>query len=196
MSPARGGLKPPFVLVTGNRDKRREAERILGCRIEAVDLDLPEIQSDDLHEVLQAKAGEAWNRVGGPLVVEETGLELDAMGGFPGPLVKWMLKRMGPEGVARTAIELGDPRVVARCMLLYRDGEGDVLGVGVSPGRLVLPGRGGGGFGWDPFFVAEGENETSAQLAGEAKDRVAHRGRAWRALCEALRRERAIELGG
>ncbi len=94
----------PFVLVTGNAGKRREVERLIGGKIETLDVDLPEIQSDDLNEVLEAKGEEAWRRVGRPLVVEETGLELDALGGFPGPLVKWMLARVGPEGIARTFI--------------------------------------------------------------------------------------------
>ncbi|HWN42357.1 MAG TPA: non-canonical purine NTP pyrophosphatase, partial [Thermoanaerobaculia bacterium] len=82
----------PFVLVTGNRGKIAEARLALGMEIEAVEVDLPEIQGLDLVEILQQKAEVAWAIVQRPLVVEEAGLDLLALNGFPGPLVKWMLE--------------------------------------------------------------------------------------------------------
>jgi non-canonical purine NTP pyrophosphatase (RdgB/HAM1 family) len=175
-------VTPSFVLVTGNPGKLAEAGRILGTPVDSVDLDLPEIQSLDLRAVLEAKADEAWRRVGRPLVVEEAGLELAALNGFPGPLVKWMLDAAGPEGLARTALALGDPRATARCLLLYTDGGRRVIGEGVTTGRVVLPPRGDHGFGWDPVFQPDGEERTFGELDGPEKDAVSHRGRAWRDL--------------
>lgn len=175
-----------FVLVTGNANKRLEAERILGRPIETLAFDLPEIQSLDLLEVLEAKAETAWQRLRRPLVVEETGLELEALSGFPGPLVRWMLEAVGSEGIARTALALGPSGVVARCAVLYRDAERQVSGCGATRGRLVLPARGAAGFGWDPVFVPEGEERTYAELGQETKDRIGHRGRAWRDLVRKL----------
>jgi non-canonical purine NTP pyrophosphatase (RdgB/HAM1 family) len=183
-------VTPPFVLVTGNPDKVAEAQRILGRELEAVDLDLPEIQSLDLAAVLRAKGESAWRRLGRPLVVEETGLELAALGGFPGPLIKWMLAAVGPEGVARTVLALGDARACARCAVLYRDAAGEVIGEGEDSGTLVLPPRGAAGFGWDPVFVPDGQRRTWAELGAAAKDEGAHRGRAWRALAGELERHR------
>jgi non-canonical purine NTP pyrophosphatase (RdgB/HAM1 family) len=176
----------PFVLVTGNPGKLAEARRLAGAGLEAVALDLPEIQSLDLLEVLRAKADEAWRRIGRPLVVEEAGLELAAWNGFPGPLVKWMLDAVGAEGIARAAAALGDVRATARCALLHRTQEGDTVAEGAAEGTLVLPGRGGHGFGWDPIFLPAGETRTFGELEGGAKDAVSHRGRAWRALLSAL----------
>ncbi len=173
---------PPFVLVTGNRDKAAEAERILGRPVETALVELPEIQSLDLLAVLRAKGEEAWRRLGRPLVVEETGLALDALGGFPGPLVRWMLEAAGPEGIARAAIALGDPSAHARCALLYRDAAGAVIAEGADHGELVLPARGDAGFGWDVVFRPAGEAATYAELGTAYKDRHGHRGRAWRAL--------------
>ncbi|MEZ5331272.1 MAG: non-canonical purine NTP pyrophosphatase [Thermoanaerobaculia bacterium] len=178
----RRSSSPRFVLVTGNPGKLAEAGRILGGDLESVAVDLPEIQSLDLREVVEEKADEAWRRVGRPLVVEEAGLELAALNGFPGPLVKWMLDAVGAEGLARTALALGDPRAVARCLLLYTDGERRILGEGVTHGTLVLPARGDRGFGWDPVFRPDGEERTFGELDGADKDAVSHRGRAWRDL--------------
>ncbi len=172
----------PFTLVTGNRNKLLEAERILGCSIRCEPIDLPEIQSLDLAEVLRAKGEEAWRRLRRPVVVEETGLDLASMNGFPGPLIKWMLESIGPVGIARAAHALGEPRAVARCALIYRDSDTTLIAEGETRGELVLEARGADGFGWDPIFVPEGRRETYAELGAEIKDQLGHRGRAWRAL--------------
>jgi non-canonical purine NTP pyrophosphatase (RdgB/HAM1 family) len=179
-------MTPPFVLVSGNRGKIAEARRTVGAGLEAVEVDLPEIQSLSFLEVVEEKAAEAWRRLGRPLVVEEAGLELSSMNGFPGPLVKWMLDAIEAEGIARAAAALGDVRATARCLLLYRDGERSVLGEGATTGTLVLPPRGQGGFGWDPVFLPEGETRTFGELSGAEKDAVSHRGRAWRDLLAKL----------
>lgn len=176
----------PFVLVTGNPGKLAEARRIAGAGLDAVEIDLPEIQSLDLLAVLRHKGEEAWRRLGRPLVVEEAGLDLAAFGGFPGPLVKWMLEAAGAATIARAALALGEPRATARAALYYRDAGRTLIVEGHSAGTLVLPARGGGGFGWDPVFQPEGYDRTYGELSGEEKDAVSHRGSAWRRLLAAL----------
>jgi non-canonical purine NTP pyrophosphatase (RdgB/HAM1 family) len=182
-------IQLPFVLVTGNRGKIAEARLAVGADLEAVEVDLPEIQSLDFLEVARAKAEEAWRRLGRPLIVEEAGLELTALNGFPGPLVKWMLQAVGAEGLARTAAALGDSRAVARCFLLYWDGDREVIAEGRTEGTLVLPARGTHGFGWDPVFLPNGpdtETRTFAELTGTEKGAVSHRGKAWREMARKL----------
>lgn len=181
-----------FVFVTGNRDKLAEARRIVGPELAAAELELPEIQQLDLRAVLRAKAEVAWRALGVPLVVEDTGLELSALDGFPGPLVKWMLQSVGAEGIAKVSQALGDPRAAARCMLLYRDGDREVIAEGLCEGTLVLPARGRGGFGWDPVLVPDGETRSFGELTPAEKDRVGHRGKAWRNLLSQL----AVLSGG
>jgi non-canonical purine NTP pyrophosphatase (RdgB/HAM1 family) len=172
--------------VSGNPAKIEEARRLVGSGLETVALDLPEIQSLDLGEVLAAKGEEAFRRLGRPLIVEETGLELAALGGFPGPLVKWMLAACGPDGLARAALALGDPRATARCALLYRSGERHLAVEGMVAGHLVLPPRGKAGFGWDPVFRPDGSAKTFGEMSADEKHALSHRARAWRSLIEAL----------
>ncbi|TNF73700.1 MAG: non-canonical purine NTP pyrophosphatase [Acidobacteria bacterium] len=174
------------VLVTGNPSKLDEARRICGLGLEAVELELPEIQSLDLYEVLRAKGREAYRRLDRPVVVEETGLELAALNGFPGPLVKWMLEAVGAEGIAHAAAALGDTRAVARCALLYVDNQREVDAEGTTEGELVTPPRGDGGFGWDPVFLPVGESRTYGEMSPANKDRLSHRARAWRAFVTKL----------
>jgi len=176
----------PFVLVTGNLGKIAEARLALGSDLETVLAHLPEIQSLDYLEVVRAKADEAWRQVGRPLIVEEAGLDLAALNGFPGPLVKWMLKAVGAEGLARTAASLGDVRATARCFLFYKDGNQEVVAEGRTEGTLIVPGRGTHGFGWDPVFLPAGFPHTFAELTGNEKDAVSHRGKAWREMVRRL----------
>jgi XTP/dITP diphosphohydrolase len=182
----------PLLLVTGNPGKLIEARRLAGSELVSIALDLPELQSLDLEDVLSAKSEAAFAAAGRPVVVEETGLELAAMNGFPGPLVRWMLEAMGAEGVARAAISLGDARAKAVCLLAWTDGSETVVGRGETSGVLVLPGRGSRGFGWDPVFQPEGESRTYGELDDAGKDALSHRGRAWRDLLSRLRGRRAF----
>jgi len=173
-------------LVTGNSGKLAEARRLCGLELQAADIDLPEIQSLDIREILHAKAMAAFQRLRQPLVVDETALELAALNGFPGVLVKWMLDAVGADGIARTAMSLGDSRATARCALLYYTGERKVFAEGVTHGQLVLPPRGDAGFGWDPIFRPDDHHQTYAEISGTEKDRISHRGRAWRSLTDLL----------
>lgn len=186
MSPEVVDLLDGAVLVTGNRNKIQEARRLCGSRLDSVELDLPEIQSLDVHEILRAKAAAAFGEIEKPLLVEETALELAALNGFPGPLVKWLLAAVGAEGIARMAAALAETAATARCTLLFFDGEREFLGEGTAPGELVLPARGEMGFGWDPVFQPRGQRLTFAEMAPEEKDRVSHRAAAWCDLVEVL----------
>lgn len=170
------------LLVTGNKGKLSEARRLSGVEIDAAEIDLPEIQSLDIREVLLAKAVGAFDRLHRPVVVDETALELAALNGFPGVLVKWMLHSVGAEGIARTAASLGDSRATARCALLYYEPDRQVFAEGATEGDLVLPPRGDHGFGWDPIFQPVDHHLTYAELSGPDKDRISQRGKAWQTL--------------
>ena len=174
------------VFVTGNPGKLAEAQRLCRVELQAADIDLPEIQSLDIREILRAKAAAAFDRLERPVVVDETALDLAALNGFPGVLIKWMLKSVGAEGISRTAHSLGDTRATARCALLYFTGDREVYAAGTTNGQLVLPARGDRGFGWDPIFQPDDHDLTYAEISGPAKDRISHRGKAWRCLAERL----------
>jgi len=179
--------RPPVALVTGNPGKLVEARRLAPFPLESVPIDLPEIQSLDLLEVLRVKGEEAIRRLPGrALIVEEAGLELSALNGFPGPLVKWMLDAIGASGIAKVGADFGDPGVTARCALFYSDRDRRVMVSGAASGTLVLPPRGSHGFGFDPVFLPTGGVRTFGEMDGAAKDELSHRGNAWRALTREL----------
>lgn len=179
-----------LVFVTSNPNKLREAEAVLGRPLESCDLDLPEIQSLDLVEVVRDKAANAARRLGRPVLVEDTGLELAGLGGFPGPLVRWVLASVGAEGIARMAHAFGDPGATARCLLCATDGETEVFGEGVVAGSIAARPRGRGGFGWDSVFVPEQPGgRTYGEMREDEKNAISHRRRAFEALRAALENE-------
>jgi non-canonical purine NTP pyrophosphatase (RdgB/HAM1 family) len=179
-----------LVFVTSSMGKLREAEAVLGCRLEHRALDLDEIQSLDLEEIVRRKAAEAHRRLGVPVLVEDTSLELAALGGFPGPLVRWLLASVGPAGICRIASCFSDPTATVRCLTMATDGDQEVVGMGVVTGTIVAAPRGHRGFGWDSTFAPDAADGRSYGEMDEAeKNAISHRRRAFEALREALKGE-------
>ena len=175
-----------FALVTGNENKWREAQRLLGRPLERVALDVPEIQAATSREVAREKAAAAYAELGRPLIVEDAGLEFAALGGFPGPFIKYWeqlgglasmcraLDGFGPGGRAATAV----------CVLAVATEAGVEVVEGRSDGTIALAPRGANGFGWDAIFIPEGHERTFGEMSAAEKDALSHRRRAWEALAE------------
>jgi XTP/dITP diphosphohydrolase len=127
---------------------------------------------------------------GVPAVADDSGIEVDALGGRPGPR---SARFAGPGAndldnlrlLIRLAGEISERertaryRCVAACA--WPDGR-EVWAEGVCEGSLILEPTGSGGFGYDPIFVPQGETRTMAELGEDEKDRISHRGNAFRAL--------------
>jgi non-canonical purine NTP pyrophosphatase (RdgB/HAM1 family) len=176
-----------LVFVTSNRGKLQEAEAVLGRRLDHCELDLPELQTLDLEEVVRGKARTAWEHLGRPVLVEDTGLELAGLGGFPGPLIRWLLVSVGPEGICTIANSFDDVRATARCLICATDGQSEILGEGVVEGTIVPSPRGEGGFGWDSTFVpSDGGGRSYGEMREEEKNLISHRHKAFIALRDAL----------
>lgn len=176
----------PFVLVTSNVNKWREAERILGFSIERVELELEELQAESVRAVALAKSQLAFQKLGRPVIVEDAGVELLALGGFPGPFIKYWEKLGGLSSICRAADGLQDRRVRAVCALGICGERGAEVVEGVANGTLSLEPRGCNGFGWDAIFIPEGDDRTFAEMSAAEKDARSHRRQAWERLREKL----------
>jgi XTP/dITP diphosphohydrolase len=177
------------VLCSGNRHKARELERLLpGWEIEPLDRDdFPPETGPTYYDnaLLKARfgrgvtAGERW------VLAEDSGVEVDALGGRPGVLSARYAPE-GPPAVAKLLAELGDvtdrrARYVSELVLLSPDG-GELRGTGTLEGRISHEPRGSEGFGYDPIFVPDGEERTVAELGNAWKAQNSHRARAARDL--------------
>ncbi|MEZ4330233.1 MAG: RdgB/HAM1 family non-canonical purine NTP pyrophosphatase [Myxococcota bacterium] len=186
-----------FVFASGNAGKRREVARILApCEILGLDafpgLALPE-EGDDYLENALAKAAAVAAATGWASLADDSGLEVDALGGRPGV---HSARYGGPdlddagrvERLLRALAAVPEPRsarfvCIAACVL--PDGRRFAVR-GVCEGTIALAPRGRGGFGYDPIFVPAGASASWAELEQAEKDRRSHRGEAFRGLLRAL----------
>ncbi len=160
--------------ITGNKGKFEEVKAMLPF-MEQLDLDLPEIQELDAHAIIRAKLHAAFEHKTGEFIVEDTSLYLDCLHSLPGTLIKWFLKAMGPEGLARLAVVLGDKKAQAKVIIGYaKSPEEVVFFEGVIHGTIVLP-RGLSGFGWDTIFQPEGYEKTFGEMSRTEKNAISMR---------------------
>jgi XTP/dITP diphosphohydrolase len=197
---------PTVVLATRNAGKIAELRRILApYGVELVGLqDVapyepgPETGATFADNAL-AKAREAVAHTGLPAVADDSGLVVDALNGMPGVLSARWAGRHGDDtaNLELVLAQIGDvpderrtAAFVCAAAWALPDGREGVV-EGELHGALLRAPRGTGGFGYDPIFVPEGLDRTSAELSPEDKDAISHRGRAFRALGPQL----AAQLG-
>lgn len=175
-------------VITSNPGKVREfAEAFgrLGIAAEQMRLEYDEVQSSDLEEVV-VKAM-ATIRAGGEddFIIDDSGLFIDALNGFPGVWSAYAQKTVGNAGILKLMDGVADRGAEFRCCIGCSIGGEDIVVTGVCRGTIVAEERGEGGFGFDPIFTHDGDR-TFAELPLDEKERVSHRGEAVRMLIERL----------
>jgi XTP/dITP diphosphohydrolase len=179
------------VLASHNLNKLRELSAGLpGWELELLGADeFPPELGETYYENALAKAQFGRGlRDGAWVLGEDSGLEVEALGGAPG-LRSARYAPEGAEAVAKLIEELAGIESGARyvCELVGLSPEGEeVRGTGILEGRIASEARGSEGFGYDPVFVPAGEEQTVAELGNEWKAGHSHRARAARALRDAL----------
>jgi XTP/dITP diphosphohydrolase len=142
-----------------------------------------EVQSDDLEEIARRAALEVYGRAKRPLFVEDTGLFVRALNGFPGPYAAYVDRTVGPGSLlallqGRTSREAEFVSVIALCQ-----SPSDVeLFTGKLKGTVSTAARGAGGFGFDPVFVPRGGTRTLSEMTLAQKVAISHRSAALKAL--------------
>ena len=184
-----------LILVSSNPNKGIEAERILGMPLLRVSLVLPEIQAAGVEEITRYKLDVAKTKGYGRLIVEDVSLGFDELGNFPGPYVRWLLEAAGGKGLAAIAYALNNRAARAQCCVAYWNGSEGKLFMGEAEGEVLVEPRGERHFGWDAWFQPRGTKKTFAELTPEEKDKVSHRGKAYRKLAEHLKEESARLAG-
>ncbi len=188
-----------LVAATHNPGKAREIALLLDGRFDMVaagELGLPEPEETEATYVGNAvlKARAAADRSGLVAIADDSGLSVRGLDGAPGVLsARWAGEpRDFAAAMARVEREwrergAGDDRAAFHCALAVAWPNGAVAAVeGRVDGRLVFPGRGGRGFGYDPIFVPDGSALTFGEMEGEAKAALSHRTRAFEQLKAAL----------
>jgi len=111
------------VFVTGNANKAKYFSQLVGLDIEHQPVDVPEIQSLDLPEIVEYKARVAYEKLKKPVIIEDTRFVIERLGKLPGPFIKWFEKELGLEQICRLVDEDGDRAAVAGAAFAYFDGQ-------------------------------------------------------------------------
>ncbi len=171
-----------YSFVTQSSDKVVEAERILGIKLERYELELPEIQAIEVEEVVINKVKYAYDALGGrPVMVEDTGLYIEAWNGLPGALIKWFIKYVGNEGICCMMHEFSNKRALAKTVVATYDGKVQLF-TGEVHGQLASVAMGEGGFGWDRIFIPNGTDRTFGEMSPDEKDKFSMRRLAFEAM--------------
>lgn len=166
--------------VTGNRGKFEEAKGVLGD-VEQRNIGYTEIQADTLEEVAAFGMKEVSERLEGPVMIEDAGLFIDSLRGFPGVYSAYVFDTIGNEGILKLMDGAADRRAVFRSVLGYAEPEMEpIFFRGELVGEIAQNPRGSGGFGYDPIF--EVGEKTIAEMELAEKNGISHRGASIRAL--------------
>jgi len=172
-------------LATGNFHKFDEARRTLAdyniasgmLRVKNV-----EIQSDSLTEIAQTSVIDAFTRCHLPVIVEDAGLFVDALKGFPGPYAAYVYKTISNPGLLKLMENVEDRKATFRSSIAYYDGlSKPVCFEGEATGRIAeneIWGPLKTGFGFDPIFQPNGSKKTFAEMAIKEKNGFSHRANA------------------
>jgi XTP/dITP diphosphohydrolase len=177
---------------TGNVNKFKEARKVLdgfGISVGMLRVKSVEIQSDSLEEVARASVVDAFGRCRRPIFVEDAGLFVDGLNGFPGPYAAYVYKTLGNAGLLKLMenVEARGARFESVLAYLSKELRAPVCFSGSVAGKVALSeGRktGQGGFGFDPVFIPDGSTKTFAEMSVEEKNQVSHRAKALRKFAE------------
>jgi XTP/dITP diphosphohydrolase len=170
---------------TSNKNKFNEASRILekyGYELVLFSFEKKELQSTDLGEIALQSALIAYTYVNAPVVVEDSGLFIKALNGFPGPFSSYVYKTIGVRGVLKLMEGVTDRSAYFEAAVAIVMPPFERVFKGSVYGRIADSPRGTGGFGFDPIFIPENEDKTFAEMSVEEKNRYSHRARAFEKL--------------
>ena len=163
-----------ITFITGNAAKAEQVAFYLSQPLAHRKIDLPEIQSLDLEEIVRDKAARAYAEVGSAVLVEDVSLTFPALGRLPGPLVKWFLGEIENEGLCRL-VDGKDRTAIATVMFALHDENGCQTFSGETRGSVAIHPRGTLSFGWSPLFIPEGSERTWGEMTIEEQEATSMR---------------------
>lgn len=182
-----------IMFVTGNLHKVAEAVAICAPRGIAIvqnDCGYPELQDDDVARVAEYGAEHVVNRLDCAVIVEDTGLYIDALNGFPGPYAAYVYDTIGNAGILALMRDIADDdgddddrRATFRSIIGYCEpGMKAITFEGTATGTIAYEERGEGGFGYDPIFEIDGV--AFASMGDDSKNKVSHRAKSFEKFAE------------
>lgn len=175
--------------MTSNKEKFREAERILGgigMDVEMLSIEYPEIQGESLKEIVLFGLNWLRQKIEGDLLIEDSGLFIESLGGFPGVFSSHVYKTIGLDGILRLMGSEKNRNAHFECCVGFLPNDEVRVFGGRCEGTISEKKRGIKGFGYDPIFIPKGESKAFGEMDINEKNRFSHRGKAFQKLVEFL----------
>jgi XTP/dITP diphosphohydrolase len=177
-------------VITSNPGKMREFEAALeplGFELRQRSEEIDEIQADALEDVVGNCMKQLNARGLRNYIIDDSGLFIDSLGGFPGVYSAYSLKTLGCQGIIELLRGKVDRTARFRCCIGCNAGDlGEMTVSAEAVGKIIEEERGSEGFGFDPIFVPSGYERTFSELPLDEKNRISHRGKAINSLRERL----------
>ncbi|EKE18538.1 MAG: Ham1 family protein [uncultured bacterium] len=155
-----------ITFITGNQAKADYLAKYLGHPVAHRKIDLDEIQSMSLKEIVEHKVRQAYEIAKCPVIVEDVSLEFEALNGLPGPFIRFFVDNVPFEAIC-SMIDGKTRNAIAKSVFGYYDGNKLELFEGQLKGQIAETPAGENGYGWDRIFVPEGYDVTRASLNEE-----------------------------
>lgn len=152
------------VYVTGNSHKAKYFAEMVGMEVPHMKIDVDEIQSLNLREIVEHKVKQAYKQVKRPVIVEDTKLVFNALGQLPGPFIKFFLEELNPEGLCRILDGYDDRSATAGAAIAYYDGSHLEIFERQLHGQIAKEPAGDSGFGWNKIFLPEDNNKVLGEM--------------------------------
>jgi len=174
---------------TKNVNKFNEARRILAeysISVAMIRAKTLEVQDDNIERIAEISAMNAAKETNLPVIVEDTGLFVEALNGFPGPYSSYVYRTIGIRGLLKLLWGVEERKAYFKSVVAFCNPEEKVKHFhGVVYGKIAEEAKGSGGFGFDPIFEPNEEpGKTFAEMTIEEKNRFSHRARALRKFAE------------
>ena len=175
------------IYVTGNDHKSRYFSKMVGIDIPHMNIDVDEIQSLDLTEIITHKVKQAYEIVKKPVLVEDTQLTFYALNRLPGPYIKWFLEELGDAGLCKMLNDYENRSAFAGAAIAYYDGHEVTIFESSLQGRISVEPLGETGFGWNRVFIPDGADKTLGQMTDEEFQHYYAQVKPFRAIAEFLK---------
>ncbi len=166
--------------ITSNKDKFKEASSIINSvRLKKKDIDYFEVQ-DSIERVSELGAKFAYQKIKKPLIVEDSGLFIDFLDGFPGPYSAYVYDKIGNKGILKLLSGIEKREATFKSVISYFDGDIQETFTGSISGRISKYIKGNMGFGYDPIFIVENQDKTFGEMETGEKNKFSHRKKAFK----------------
>ena len=176
-------MKKTIYFITSNKGKALEAKvKFSPFNIDIVQKNLgyPEIQADSLEDVALFGLRDVRKRFNGSFFLEDAGLFINSLDGFPGVYSAYVYHTIGYGGILKLLANFDENKRKAyfKSVIAYSEpNKKPLVFIGECSGKISIKSLGNNGFGFDPIFIPDGEEKTFAQMDTEEKNRFSHRGK-------------------